>query len=359
MTLEGATKIKVIIWVCIGLLLLGVVFVVWRWGRVEFHAQRLGAEDGEVAMKSELALLSLGERGRSIIRNFLLKRLNIKLPPLSIEDCGMPEAAKIVAVSEQGEIEVAGDVASSPEVMLLADSSAPVEKVCRPLAELARTGTMKVHAGVLTPGSHLATVGIDIVFIDPGEKINCLVLRLDDQKADFEGKEVATSQDMAAFLSDKNDVPVKIIPRREVRYARLLAFAHCIFAAGRRPLLVFGDAAAFSRPALDELGLLTGALVSTDSEQQVLAAVKLKAAMGDLFVYDSSKNPSRNRSAIDEWGKWFEKNKSYIYYDAISGAYAYDAAAATAGIEHGKYWAGKLRIINGTDNHSNIIGEGD
>ena len=85
---RGFSKLKLIVWLCLAVLFCGGVYFAWGWGRIEFHAQRLGASDREVALASELALLTLGEPGRDVLYDFLLNKRNIKLPPLSLESGG-------------------------------------------------------------------------------------------------------------------------------------------------------------------------------------------------------------------------------------------------------------------------------
>jgi hypothetical protein len=274
---------------------------------------------------------------------------------LSIEKGTALASDKLVAVAESGEVSVAGSVGPCKDVTLLADSSAPVAKVCHPLAELAKAGTVRVLAVALTPGSELAAVEIDLVFLGSSQLKSYLTLRVDENEANLEGRPVAKQTQMAILLKDKSAESVRIAPRPDVRYARFIRFVYFLRAAGKRPVLVFGDAEALGMPSLAAIDELTRSMNSADGDQQVKAAVRLKTAMGELFSYDTSRSPADNRESIESWIKWLEKNRSFIYFDAIRGTYAYDAAAAAAGVDSGAYWLDKLRIL---ENNPNGLGRG-
>ncbi len=333
--------------------LLGIAgYFAFSWGRIEYHAQRLGAEDEELATRSELALLELGGPGRDALYDFLIKGYNIKLALLSLGKQIEVATNKIVAISEAGEVKVAGASGPAKVVALLADRSVPAEKLCCPLAELARTGTVSALASVVAPGVRRAAIQIDLAFLHPGELKSYLTLRLGQDDVDLEGIKVALPAEVASFFKGKAAGSVRIIPRPGLRYARLLSFVHCLQAAGRCAVLVFGDAPASGAPSVAELEEISRTLASLGGEEQARAAVRLKSAMGRLFAWESEGAPEENKVAIENWPGWFENNKDYIYFDTVSGCYSYDAAASAAGLEHNRYWVRKLRIINGSSSDS-------
>lgn len=343
---RGISKLRVLVWLCLAVMLFGAAYFAWGPGRIEFYAQRLGAQDRDVALSSELALLELGEPGREVLYDYLLNKFNIKLPPMSSEGGPRLESRKIIAVSESGEVEVVGVVGPLRDVILLSDSAAAVTRVFRPLAALASTGAAKVFAAVLSPGSQLCALEIDLAYLDPKEPLSHMTLRVSDSEAELEGTPIAHPKDVEAVLAGKTAESVRILPRPDVRYGRLLRFAYYLRAAGKRPVLVFGGAEAFGMPSLQGLVELNRGLSAPNESQQVRAAVRLKTAMGELFTYDTSKPPVQNREAIDSWLEWFQKNWEFIYFDTAAGSYAFDAAASAAGIEHGKYWLDRLRIVS-------------
>ncbi len=349
----GVSKMKLLICLCLAALLCGAGYYAWWWGWPEYHAQRLDDDDQEVARSSEVALLALGERGRGKLYDFLLNKLNIELPLSGFESGAEPQAQKIIAVSKSGEVEVAGALGAVPDVVLLSDSSAPFEKVCRPLAELARTGTVSVLAIALTSDSQIAVLEIDLVFLSRERREKQLTLKLAQAQADLAGAPVCGCSEVEAALDGRAAGSVEVVAGPGVDYGRFLEFASYLHAARRRPVLVFGDAGAFGAPSANALEELSRGLNAPDGSQQGRAAGRLKTAMGELFTYDTSKTPARNRAAIENWSKWFQKNKSYIYFDAVAGSYAYDAAASAAGVGHQQYWLEKLRILKNEPENSN------
>jgi hypothetical protein len=150
---------------------------------------------------------------------------------------------------------------------------------------------------------------------------------------------------MESVLKDKTAESVKVIPKPGVRYARLLRFICHLQMANVRPVLVFGEPDAFGMPSAAALEELSRSLSAADETEQAHAAVRLKTAFAQLFSYDISKPPSQNRTAIENWLKWLEKNRAFVYFETVAGKYCYNAAAAAAGVSHEKYWLEKLRSL--------------
>jgi hypothetical protein len=343
---SGVSKVKLVVCVVLAALLGSGAYFAWTWGRIEFHVQRLSAEDASVAHVSELALLEYGAPGRDALYDFLLNKLDIKLPPLSFDGGSASESNKIIAISKSGEIRATGVVGPTSEVVVLADSFTPAEKICTPLAGIAKTGASRILACAMQPDFLLKALEIDLVYLAPQQNVARITLRIDAEDADLEGSTVTSAQEIRSLLKDKNTKSVRLMPRPGVRYARLLRFACYLHAAGVRPVLVFGSPETFGLPSPSELEELGRSLGAPGESEQARAAVRLKTAMGDLFAYDTSKSPAQNRNAIEDWSKWLVKNGDYIYFDSVTGRYAFNAAASAAEIPHERYWLEKLRIVN-------------
>lgn len=343
----GTTRLRLV--VLIGLLAVagGIVYFALQpgtGGAVEYHVQRLGHRDRDVARESEIALLSLGSMGRQALFDFLVRKLNISLVPLSFKSPGTIDARKVLAISKTGDTEVRGPVGPAKKIVLLADASVPAEKVLHPLSTFAAGGTVEVTAVAFAPGSEKTSLAIDLTFLDRGKLQGYITLRIGPEKVNLAGEAVAQPEDVAEVLKGKTVDSIRVAPRPGVRYARLLKYVYCLHIAGKRALLVFGDPEVFCPTSQKRLEQLGSSLESADATESARAASVIKAAVGDLLAYDVSKPPAKNRTAIAEWLKWFRRNRDYLYYDTVMGRYVYDAGASAAGIKHDKYWFDKLEI---------------
>jgi hypothetical protein len=343
----GAARLRLA--VLIGLLVVaaGVAYFALRpgtGGAIEYHIQRLGHEDREVARKSELALLSLGVRGRQALFDFLVRKHNLSLVPLSFKGGNLTEADKVLAVSGSGDVEVRGPAEPAREIVLLADASVPAEKVFHVLSGFAGGGTVRVTAVASAPGSKLTSLELDLTYLKGGKLRGYITLRIGPEHVNLAGETVALPEDVAGILEGKTAESVRVIPRPGVQYARLLRYVYCLQAAGKRALFVFGDPGVFSPTSPEHLVQFSRSLESADATGSRRAATAIKEAVGELFSYDLSKPPEENKAAVEEWLKWFRRNKDYLYYDTVMGKYVYDAGASAAGIEHDTYWRERLEI---------------
>jgi hypothetical protein len=181
-----------------------------------------------------------------------------------------------------------------------------------------------------------------------------MTLRLGPDDANLEGAPVTQPSDVQQALEGKEVQTVRLLPKSGVDYARLLRFVYYIRCCGRAPVIVFDSPQAFGAPSPEGLEELSRRLASADEAEVVRSAVRLRTAVGDLFGYDASRSVAENRSAMDNWLKWLEKNKDYLYFDGALGSYSFDAAAAAAGVAHEQYWLQKLKILgkkaDGQDN---------
>ena len=353
---SGTTRLRLV--VLIGLLLVaaGVVYFALQpgtGGAIEYHLQRLDHADREVARKSEVALLSLGSMGRQSLLDFLVRKLNISLVPLSFKSPGTIEATKVLAISKTGDTEVRGSVGPVKKIVLLADASVPAEKVLHPLSAFAASGTIHVAAVAFAPGSETTALTIDLTYLNRGKLQGYITLRIGTEEVNLAGEAIAQPEDVAQVLKGKTADTIRVIPRSGIRYARLLRYVYCLHAAGKRAMLVFGDPEVFCPTSPKRLEQLTGALESADATESIRAAAAVKAAVGDLFSYNLSKPHEENRTAVREWIDWFRRNRDYLYYDTVVGNYIYDAGASAVGVEHDKYWLHKLEITGtGTLNNT-------
>jgi hypothetical protein len=344
----GISRLRLVVWLALVVAAAGVIlFVLWPGtrGAVEFHLQRLGHENRETARESELALLSLGRPGRQALFDFLVRRLNIGLVPLSYRGDDELEACKVLAISRTGEVEVRGPAGPARKIILLADASVPAEKVFLALSEFARSGTAGADAVAFAPGSETTALTIDLAYLNHGKLESYVTLRVGRENVNLAGEIIAQPEDVAEVLKGKAVDSVRVLPRPGVRYARLLRYVYCLRAAGKRALFVFGDPEVFCPTSPERLDQLTRSLAAGSENDVMRAAVALEAAVGNLFACDAGKPPSENRTAIADWMKWFERNRNYLYYDTVTGRYMYDAGAAAAGMEHERYWLQKLEII--------------
>ncbi len=358
---KGAARLRLA--VLIGLLAVaGGVAIFWMRpgtrGAIEYHLQRLGHEDREIARESEIALLSLGGMGRQALFDFLVRKHNISLVPLSFKSEEKTQARKILAVSASGDVEVRGPVGPAREIVLLADASTPAEKIFHALSCFAASGTVEVAAAAFAPGSETTTLALDLTYLNRGVLNSFVTLRLGKKRANLAGEAVAQPGDVAGILKGKTVDSVRVVPRPGVRYARLLRYVYCLRAAGKRALLVFGDPEVFCPTSPERLEQLGRSLESADSTESGRAASAIKAAVGDLFAYDVSKPPAGNKTAVEDWLKWFRRNRDYLYYDTVAGKYVYDAGASATGIEHDRYWLDKLEIIGNESGSSKHNEEG-